>query len=181
MSDQITSLDVGLWTPVMSPGLGTLSWGCAVETLTDLETGEAKLMADPIYLDQVDRGATFTTGGVDDRVAQFLSMPASDPAANHVAVVEAQIANGNFQHGVAVGIQIAELATKTSGLPTAFLLGTTGAYAGCAWLTSATSLKELEDGENAVNANPEFIALLDGEASTAYLAGATQTLWRRII
>jgi hypothetical protein len=180
--NQITSLDVGVWTPVMSPAVGTLSFGCATETLTDLENGEAKLLADPIYLDLAKQGAEITTGQLDDMVAQYLT--GGGPIGfepSYVAVVQSQLANGNMQKGVAAGITIAERATELGGQPTAFLLGTTGSYGAVAWITAAATLADLERGEQAVNGNPDFIALVD-ESSTCYLPGVTtQEIWRRIV
>src|SRR4051812_23781313 len=76
--NQITSVNAGLWSPILSPGVGMLSWGAAVESLGDLEDADAKLMADPLYLDALDRGAKFITGTVNDRVAQFIVNPDSD-------------------------------------------------------------------------------------------------------
>jgi len=180
--NQVTSLHVGLWTATMSPGIGTLSWGAAVQTLTDLEDAEAKLLVDPMYLDAAQRGSEVTNGAIDDEVAQFL-VGGTDPAYNpsHVAVVRSQLANGNFQRGVAAGIEIAQKAAELSGLPTSFLLSTTGTYGGCGWITGATSLHELEQGEQASNMNPDFAALVDS-VSTCFLPGVTtQAIWRRIV
>jgi hypothetical protein len=180
--NQITALDVGLWSPVLSPGLGTMSWGAAVESLGDLEDADAKLMADPMYLDALERGAAFLTGTADDQVAQFLVNPDSDANATHVAVVQSRLANGAFARGVETGIAIAEKATAIGGQPTAFLLATTGDYAGCAWITSAPSIRALEAAEQKVNADPGFISFLDQEAGTCFVEGiTTQSIWRRIV
>jgi hypothetical protein len=180
--NQITSLNVGLWTPMLSPGLGTLSWGAAVESLGDLEDADAKLMADPMYLDALGKGAEFISGGADDQVAQFISNPASDANTSHVAVVQSTLANGAFARGVEVGVAIAEKATELGGLPTAFLLASTGTYAGCAWITSATSIRQLEAAEQAVNGDPSFIAMVDKDAATCFVEGiTTQSIWRRIV
>jgi hypothetical protein len=179
--NQVTSLTVRVWTPVMSPGVGTLSWGCFVETLSDLEAAETKLLADPIYLDLVKQGAELTTGGMDDATAQLLSpIPAKAIDPTHVTVVMSQLANGNFQRGVAVGLEIAAEASRLSGLDTSFLLATTGIYGGCAWLTGATSLQELEDGQAAANADADFLALID-RSGDCFVQGATTTqISRRI-
>lgn len=180
--NQITSLDVGLWSPLLSPGVGSLSWGCAVETLTDLENADAKLMADPLMLDLIDRGAVVTTGLIDDETAQFFENPAAAGDVTHVAVVRSRMANGSFVRGVEVGIEIARRATALGGLPTAFLVATTGAYGGCAWITSAPSLQALEDGERAVNGSPDFVTFLDTEATSCYVEGITeQSIWRRVL
>jgi hypothetical protein len=180
--NQITSLNVGLWSPILSPGLGTLSWGSAVETLSDLEDADAKLMADPMYLDVVEKGASMLVGTVEDQTAQFIHNPPQTGETTHVAVVETSMANGSFKRGVEVGVEIAQRATDLGGSPTAFLTGVTGTYAGCAWITSATSLAELERGEQAVNTNMDFIAFLDKEAAGCYLPGVTkQSIWRRLV
>jgi hypothetical protein len=180
--NQITSFNLGVWTPVMSPAIGTLSFGCAVDTLSDLENGEAKLLADPIYLELAQQGTDLTTGELDDMVAQYL-VGGTDPGfePTHVAVVQAQLANGNLQKGIGAGLAIAEKATELGGLPTAFLAASTGVYGGVAWITAAPSLAKLEEAEQAVNGNPAFLALVD-ESSSCYLPGvSTQEIWRRII
>ena len=180
--NQITSLDVGLWSPILSPGVGTLSWAAMVETLSDLEDADAKLSADAMFLDAVDRAATVTVGGVDDQTAQFIHLPTADVDAKYVAIVQSTLANGAFQRGVEVGVQIATQASEISGTPTSFLMGVTGQYASCAWISAAATLRELEQGEQAVNGNPDFIALLDREAATCYLPGVTtQAIWKRIV
>jgi len=180
--NQITSMNVGLWSPILSPGVGVLSWGCGAESVGDLEDADAKLLADPMYVDAVEQGAAFITGTVNDRLAQYIENPTADPKATHVTVVEAQLRGGALKHGIEIGVEIAQKATKIGGAPTAFLLGSTGAYGGCAWITSATSIRELETAEQKVNGDSKFIALLDKEAPECFVDGtATQSIWRRIV
>jgi hypothetical protein len=180
--NQITSLNVGLWTPILSPAVGSLSFGCAVETLTDIENGEAKLLADPMYLDAAQRGAELTTGQLDDRAASYVS-GGGDIGFNptHVAVVQSQLANQCLARGVAAGIAIAERATELSGLPTAFLVGTTGGYGDVAWITSAQSLADLEAGEQKTNFDPDFVKMVDDSADCFLPGVTTQEIWRRIV
>lgn len=180
--NQMTSLHAGLWAPMLSPGVGQLAFGCAVETLRDIEDAEAKLLADPMYLDAVQRGATLITGSVDDECAQYLVGDGELPFnPTHIAVVRSALANACFANGITAGIEIAEQAKALSGLPTAFLLSTTGTYGGVGWITSAASLADLERAEQAVNATPEFVAMVDRH-STNFLPGATtQSIWRRIV
>jgi hypothetical protein len=182
--NQITSLDIGLWTTVLSPGVGTLSWSTVVENLTQLEDAEAKLMVDDGYLDLLDQGARFSSGeAINDVVGQIISGeldPSRKPT--HAAVVEAELAPGGFAKGIEAGIEIADRATKLSGLPTVFMIASTGTYGGVAWLTTASSLEALERGEQATNGDPDFIRYIDEVASKVYQPqGTTQTLFRRIV
>jgi hypothetical protein len=179
--NQITSLNVGVWTPTLSPALGTLSFGCQVESLGDLEDAEAKLVADPMYLELVQRSAELSTGTYDDQVAQYVHDAGGDPAATHCSVVIAQIANGRFQRGAEVGVEIAQRATEIGGVPTSFLLATTGLYGACIWISAATSLRELERGEQTVNANESFLKLVDDNTADCYVQGsASQSIWRKV-
>ena len=181
--NQITSLDVGVWTPMLSPGIATLSFGAAVETLSDLEDAQAKTQVDATFLDLAKQGASITTGGLDDQVAQFIvgGTPSDGPAPSYVAVVQSQLANGHFGTGVAAGVEIAQRATELSGIQTSFLLSTTGTYGGVVWLSAAASLRELEEGEAKTNADPDFVATVDRLAGNFLEGVTTQSIWRRIV
>lgn len=180
--NQITSLNVGVWTPMLSPGVATLSFGAAVESLTDLEDAQAKTLVDPTFLDLAKQGAQITIGGLDDQVAQFI-VGGTDDGSNpsYVAVVQSQLANGKFGSGVAAGVEIAQRATELSGMTTSFLLGSTGTYGAVAWITGAPSLRELEEGEAKTNANPEFVALVDRVADNFLPGVTTQAIWRQVV
>ena len=180
--NQITSLNVGVWTPFVSPGLATLSFGAAVESLTDLEDAQAKTQVDSTFLDLAKQGAQITVGGLDDQVAQFIvggTPDGSNPS--YVAVVQSQLANGKFASGVAAGVEIAQRATELSGITTSFLLSSTGTYGGVAWISGADTLKQLEEGEGATNSNPDFVALVDRVANNFLDGITTQAIWRRVV
>lgn len=182
--NQITELDVSLWTSVLSPGLGTMSWSTMVEDLEQLEVAEAKLLVEDSYVAEVDRGATYASQqGVDDYVLQILH-GGFDPnhKPHYVSVVQSALANGAFARGIEVGIEIATRAGEISGLPTAFALAMTGSYGAICWMTSAETLAQLQAGEAQVNSDPAFVELVDGQAKDCYLAGVTQqSILRRIV
>jgi hypothetical protein len=179
--NQITSLDVGLWTPVISPGLGTMSWGCAVESIGDLEDADAKLSVDAMFQDAVEGGAKYLAGTVEDMTAQFIVNPDAPKETSHVAVVQAQIANGALRRAIEVGVEIAQRATALGGSPTSFLLQTTGPYGGCAWISSATSIRALEASEQKVNGDPSFLEYLDEHTDCFVEGSGAQSIWRRVV
>jgi len=117
--NQITSLDVGLWTTMFSPGIGVLAWSTFVEHLSDLEDADAKLMVDDIFVSEVDRGASFvTTEGADDELAQVLHGDVDPTARPQVAsVVRSELVPGGFVKGIEAGIEIATRSTALGGLP----------------------------------------------------------------
>ena len=180
--NQITSLDVGLWTTLMSPGNGTLVWSTFVEDLQSLEDANAKLAVDDIFVSEVDRGAQFADGNIDDEVAQLV-FGEVDPSQSpkYVATVRSELAPGGFGSGVAAGIEIAQRATAIGGVPTAFLVSSTGKYGGVAWISATNTLPELQASEEKINSDLDFIAYVDSVADAFVPGITTQTIYTRLV
>ena len=181
----ISELEVNLWTAVFSPKQGTMSWTCTVEDLVQLETSEAKLLADSGYISLVEEGARFGDDqGVDDALVNLVL---ADPdGANgerqYATVVTAVLAPGSFTRGIEVGVDIAQKAKKITGRPTSFGVSQTGVYGEVGWIALYDSVDQVQSASEALAADTSFSALLDKEASKAYLAGqSTQTVHRRIV
>jgi len=183
--NQITGLGVGLYAAVFSPEAGTLSWGSFVPDLAALEAAGDKLQADDAFQDNVAKGVKLGMGGLDDSLLQVLhGEPDPNAPAQYVSTVQSVCANGNFAHGVEVGIEIAKRADAATGTKTLFVLGSTGVYGGVGWLTAYPDIQTLEASEQALTADPDFLAYVDKEAATAYVpdaAATQQRIWRRIV
>lgn len=183
--NQITELDVSLWTSVFSPGLGELVWATFVEDLATLETADAKLMVDDGYVELVDQGAAFSdSSGADDIVSQLVHGDV-DPnrQITYVSVVEATIAGGNAARGMALGVEIAQRASKITGVPTAFLADTTGSYGGVRWITGYENVQQLQAANDALGADESFTTFIDKQVGV-YLEApgvTTQRIARRIV
>jgi hypothetical protein len=181
----ISELDVNLWTAVFSPKQGMLSWTCVVEDFTQLEASETKLLADSGYVSLADEGAKYGDDqGVDDSLVNLVH---ADPDAaggdrQYATVVTAVLAPGAFTRGVEVGVDIAQKAKKITGRPTSFGVSQTGVYGEVGWIALYDSVDQVQSASEALAADASFSALLDKDASKAYLAGqSTQTVHRRII
>jgi hypothetical protein len=182
--NQITELNVSLWTPAFSPGVGRLIWSAHVEDLAELENAEAKLMVDDGYVAEVDRGAAFaSTEGVDDELAQYVHLAFDkDLQPEYASIVRSALAPGSIEAGMGIGLEIAERATKISGVPTSFALCTTGTYGGVLWLSAYRSINDLQRAEQSVNGDPSFVQFIDKVASGVYRAEATtQSVVRRLL
>jgi hypothetical protein len=184
--NQITELNVSLWTSVFSPGLGELVWATFVTDLAILETAEAKLLVDDGYVALVDQGAAFSTAeGADDSISQLLYGEV-DPnrQLQYVAVIETTVASGKAGRGMELGVEIAQRAEKVTGIPTAFLADTTGNYGGVRWITGYDTVEQLQTAGEAISADVGFGQFVDKEVAGVYLAGpsvTTQRIARRIV
>lgn len=182
--NQIAEIQVSLWTPVMSPQINTLTWTAVVTDLAALTATDEKLMADSGYLELVTEGAKFNAGsGVDDQLIQYVHADRDGAeTAQYAATVRAVLAPGSFRDGIALGVEIAQRAKAISGRPTSFGISSTGVYGEVGWITLFDSIEQLQASEEAVNANEEFLELIDTKASKAYLPGeARQLISRKVM
>jgi hypothetical protein len=183
--NQISELDVSLWSRVFSPGLGTLVWTAIVEELATLEATDAKLLADSGYLSLVEQGAKYSSGeAIDDGLLQLVH--ADEDAANtqpqYASVVQGVIAPGNTVQAIAFGVEIAQAAKKVTGRPTSFGVASTGPYGGVEWISLYDSIEQLQKADADVAADASFAELVDKQAAKLYLPGVTtQTVFRKII
>ena len=183
--NQITELNVGLWTSVFSPGLGELVWATFVTDLAILETAEAKLMVDDGYVALADQGAAFSSvEGADDTLSQLVHGDI-DPnrQIQYVAVIETTVAAGKLGRGMELGVEIAQRATQVTGIPTAFLADTTGTYGAVRWITGYETVNQLQTAEQAISGDVKFTQFVDKEVGSVYLSGpavTTQRIARRI-
>jgi hypothetical protein len=183
--NQISELDVALWTTMLSPGVATLTWTTQCEELVELEAINDKLMADSGYLMLVEQGAKFSSGeAIDDAIVQVVyaneALALASP--QYAAVVRSQLRPGALARGMEVGVNIAQRAEALSGGPTIFGVGATGAYGAVMWASTYDSIQALQRAEEAVNGDPSFIGYIDSDASSCFdPAVTTQTIFRRII
>ena len=183
--NQISELDVSLWSTVFSPGLGTLVWTAAVEDLAVLEATDAKLMADDGYHSLVEQGVKFASGdAIDDALVHLVHADpdAATSAPQYASVVQSVLAPGSSSRGIEFGIEIAERAKKITGRPTSFGVGVTGPYGGVDWISLYDSVEQLQKAQEATAADADFATFIDSEAGKLYLSGVTvQTVYRKVV
>jgi hypothetical protein len=183
--NQISELDVGLWTTAFSPGVGTLVWTASVEDLAVLEATTDKLAADEGYISLVEQGAKFASGdAIDDTLVQLVhaDIDAANTTPNYALVVASAMAPGKSVRGVELGVDIAQRVKKLTGRPTSFGVVSTGPYGGCEWVSLFDSIEQLQQADATISADPSFAQYVDKEASAVYNASVSvQTIYRRIV
>jgi len=178
----ITGHEVDAWASVMSPDAGTVVWSIWVEHLSEIEQAGDKLATSSEYFETVKAGQAFIDGPIVDGLAALVH-GAPDPAAGtaeYVTVATAVAAPGHLSDAITSGIQIADHATRVSGQSTMFVVNSTGAYGGCAWITGSPDIDTVETGEAALMADPEWLKLID-RVGTAYNDDAAQAIYRHIV
>lgn len=187
---QVTGLRISLFTGVFGPGVGTVAWSALVPDLETLETANDKLNADPGYLEEASRGQQFAPEGADDRLRQYvhpqltMAEMAGAPTPMYITVVSSVCVAGGFARGMELGVQLAQRAEEITGVPTSFLVDSTGMFGGVSWSSGYPDIRSLQAAEGALATDTEWLAMIDREAKGVYSDDpslTTQLIWRRII
>jgi hypothetical protein len=180
--NQETGLDVHTWSASMSPNQGTIVWAAFVESLDELEAAQDKLAVSEQFIDLAEQGSKLFLGPLTDGLASVVvgTFDRSAPLPAYAAVTRATAANGKLRRAVAAGIEIAEAATRITGIETSFMVDATGAYGGCRWTSGYPDISSVARAEEALMADESWTNLVD-RVATDYIEGTTQSLYRRII
>jgi hypothetical protein len=181
--NQISEVPSTLWGSVMSPAMGSLAWTAVVSDLAVIEDTEAKLAADPAYLDLIDEAATLlSTDAADQMVMQLVhgDRDAATIDAQYATTVRATIAPGSMRAGIEFGVGLAQQVKQVTGLPTSFAVNVTGDYGAVMWVSLAETIQQVQAANEALNANEDFAKAVDKGAAKTYLPGAVQTITRKI-
>jgi hypothetical protein len=182
--NQISEVPSSLWTSVMSPAMGSLTWSSVVSDLAMIENTETKLAADPGYMALVDE-ATGLLSASDPADQMLMQLVHGDRDAatidfHYASTVRATLAPGAMRDGVELGMDLAQRVKTITGRPTSFAVGVTGDYGAVMWVSLAETIQQLQAANEALNADEEFSKVVDKQGGKAYLPGATQTITRKV-
>ena len=165
----ITGLDVGLFTQVFSPNVGTVAWSTFVPDLATLEAAGDKLNVDDAFIAASDKGAALTIGSPVDRLAQIVhGDPDPNRSIEYVTVFRAVCASGRMARGLELGVEIATRAEKITGTPTLFLSDVTGTYGGVSWTSGHADVQAMEAAQSALAEDAAWLKYIDKEVGGVY-------------
>lgn len=180
--NQESGLEIHAWMASMSPELGTCTWATFVDSLEELEAANDKLALSDPYVELAEQGAPLFIGPLTDALASVVHggrAPGADVPA-YVGVARAVAANGQLSGAIAAGVELAEASERITGLPTTFLVSSTGPYGGCSWTTGYTDIAAMGRAQAALMADEGWLAMID-RIGTCFAEGATQSIFRRLV
>lgn len=182
---QVGGLPISLFTQIFSPDVGTIVWSAFAPDLAALEAATDKLNADDGFISQADAGAKFVLTDEDDSLLQVVyGEPDPNRQVEYVSTVQSVCANGSLAKGIELGVEIAQRAEKTVGLPTMFVTGATGLYGMVGWISGYADIKELETAQQKLTEDTKFGEFIDKSVRGVYAedpSATNQLLYRRIV
>jgi len=172
-----------LWSRVLSPAIGTISWSTVVGDIGELPAMEEKLMADGGYHELLQAGRQFGDGsGANDALGNLIHAdPDGFDSAQYASITLSQLAPGMATAGIELGVEIAQRVKAITGSSASFGASMTGPYGQVGWFVMADSIDDVQSGNEAVAADADWGKLMDERASKAYVAGASERFMMRRI
>jgi hypothetical protein len=178
-ASEIIGRPVFTWANVLSANLGTVAWTARFDHLDEITAADDAIVGNAEFSDWVEQNDSLFSGHTEDLLNQVIhNAPTGEPGA-YVSVAVAVAANGSFSEAMAMGVEIADTATRITGQQTMFVASVTGPYGGVGWLTSTPDLGAVEAANEALAGNEEWLKLID-RAGHAYQPGVTSSILRRL-
>ena len=182
---QVGGLPLSLYAQVFSPMVGTIVWSTFAPDLAALEAATDKLNTDDGFISAADAGAKFVLVDEDDTLLQVVyGEPDPNRPVEYVSTVQSVCATGGLTKGIELGVEIAQRAEKTAGVPTMLVTGMTGIYGSVGWVSGYADIKEFEGAQQKLAADTKFAEFVDKSVRGVYSEEPTATsqlMYRRII
>lgn len=180
-ASQLTGLEIGVWTEMFSPGLGTITWATMAPDLLALEQSMDKMVVDDHFMTEVESHASLFSGFGEDRLFELVhGEPDPDRRPSYASVVRGRCRPGHLADGIGLGVEIAGRVEEVTGHTTMFATGATGEWGAVMWLTGFDAIEDAQASDAALMEQPDWLTMIDERASAAYESDATQTLYRRL-
>lgn len=170
--------EVRLWSRVLGPDVGTLSWSTVIVDIAELMVLEEKLMADGGYVELVEQGARFGhDSGAQDSLGRLAHAdPDGFDTAQYVSITTTRLAPGMTATGVALGVELAQQVKAITGRPTSFATSATGPFGAVAFFALSETIEQVQAANEALSADADWLAALDERASKAYVAASSEQM-----
>lgn len=177
-------VEVGLWSGLFGYPLGSYVWSARVDSRAELAQLTAKLMANDAYHACVEKGQEFVTTPGQDTLRQLVHAeklsPTAPPVGALATVISATPSEGHIGQALAWGVEIATLYSATTGTPASFFADAYGPFGQLTWITTHADMAAVDTANDALQANPDYLASIDGAGALFAPASGVQGLAIRI-
>ena len=170
-----SELDVSLWATVYGAPLGTIAFTTLVQSQTSLEAGSASLVVDDEYLDHAVAGEDFIIGTAEDHLVEILHTSGGEyrraDVGSVATVTTALVTAGKYAEAGAWAIEVADLGSEITDVPSIVGNDTAGQFGTLAWISTVPDMASADQGNEQLNKDPRFMQKL-GEISGLFVEGS---------
>ena len=182
--NDLGGVEVGLWSTAFGFPLGTVVWSARVDSRAALAQVTAKLMADDAYHSLVEKGQEFVTTPGQDSLRQLVHAespsPAPPPVGASVSLITATPNPGQITKALGWGVEITTMYSRITGAPASFYADAYGQFGQLTWITPHADFAAADAANDALQANPEYLASIDGAGAMFVPGSGMQGLATRI-
>lgn len=161
-----SGLRFSLWATVTGAPVGTLYYTAFVQSRAELDAATATLLSDGDYLDLAAEAEQHLAAPPSDSLIDILHNSGGEyrpaPVGSVSTVYQAQIANARFSTAIQWGIEMSNLASEITGVPSLFGRGTEGGPFGVVgWLSTVNDMAAADAVAEALAKDMRYLAKLD--------------------
>lgn len=177
----ITGIELSAWQITFGEPIGTFSWVATVESHAALASAAEKLSVDTGYLDAVQSADELFVGHAEDSLIQILGTVGDGGHQGGIAnTVTARTAAGKIGEVMSWGMEIMEHVAGVTGADGVFTRSMYGPWGTVGWISLVDSFEELDAGNAALEADPEYLAKVDAAADLFLIGSGDERQARRI-
>jgi hypothetical protein len=171
---EVSGRELALWSVGFGAPLGTMMFAMRVEGVADFQEVSARVLADQEYHAKLAAGTAFIGGPSEDSLLQPLNieLPEDHPPVGSVAALtSAVMANGSYEAAIGWGLDMAEHATKVTGIQTMFAMPQYGPFGAVTWIGVSENAAGADAANAALNGDADYIKKL-GAAGELFVEGS---------
>lgn len=179
-------LEIALWANVFGRPLGTYSWNTMVDGRAALGPLATTLASNAGYLEQLARGQEFAGATPAEDVLRQLLHPTEltgegAPAGSFAEAITAVPAAGHVVDVMGWGVEVANLATRITGVPVTFWSDAYGRFGQVTWLIVYPDAAAVDAANGELNASSEYISSVDQAGGLFEPGSGERALFSRIM
>lgn len=177
-----TDLDVSLWAATGGAPVGSYEYSTLVESQVTLDVAMRGLLTDDEYLDLVAAFSEHSAAPPEDRLFEIVHTAGGTYQRAQVGAVvsrvTADVVPGKHAAAFRWGVEVADLVTEITGIPSLFGRAVFGPFGGLAWVQTAPDLATFEPAWEQVGKDSRYHAKLD-ETGGLFADGSGQVVFGR--
>lgn len=156
---EITGAKLSVYQSVFGLPLGTVMWTERLETIAELGEQTSKLMANPAYVDAIEKAGHLFGPIGEDMLINVVATSSTGPKPITISTT-ATVALGKFEDAMEFGVAVQQHVAKTTGFGTSFATDVFGTYGGVRWLTGVDTMAEVDKFQASLGSDSDLIKMV---------------------
>lgn len=160
-----TEIPGALFEAQVGAPVGSMAFSAFIQSHAELAAAVERLQSDDEYYKLALSGQEYLVGQPENSLIEIVHTAGGEykrVGVNGIAsIITAEISVGKYSRAFGWGIEMAELASEITGIPTLFARNAGGKFGGVTWIATAPDVTTFDALEERLNKDPRYLSKLD--------------------